>query len=131
MVFPPIKAKALKAGLAQIAPVPYPVMQKGPFPSKSLAYNPFCFWSRNQGLQSLSFLPLLSTKILLKRLFSKALQAPYRHSRHHTAFSFSRSIHTPPCCLCFLFPIYISCFLLISSLIIDTSKKTKLEKNLS
>lgn len=37
--FPPIKAMALIAGLTQIAPVPYPVMQKGPFPSKSVVCN--------------------------------------------------------------------------------------------
>ena len=40
--------------------------KKGPFPSKSLVYNPLCFQSRNQGLQRLSFLPLSLSKILQK-----------------------------------------------------------------
>ncbi len=60
--FPPLRP-ALRAELRQIAPAPYPVMQKGPFPSKSLVYNPFCFRSGNQGLQRLSFLPLSSSEI--------------------------------------------------------------------
>ncbi len=63
--FPPLRP-ALRAELRQITPVPYPVMKKGPFPSKSLVYNPLCFQSRNQGLQRLSSLPLSLSEILQK-----------------------------------------------------------------
>ena len=104
------------------------LMQKGPFPSKSLVYNPLCFQSRNQGLQRLSFLPLSLSKILQKWPFRTALQAPYRHSRYHPKFSFFLPIHIPPCCLQSSFLIYFSCFLWISSFTLDALKKRKLKK---
>ena len=101
------------------------LMQKGPFPSKSLVYNPLCFQSRNRGLQRLSFLPLSLSKILQKWPFRTALQAPYRHSRYHPKFSFFLPIHIPPCCLQSSFLIYFSCFLWISSFTIDALKTAK------
>lgn len=62
----PLLRPALRAELRQIAPAPYPVIQKGPFSSKSLVYNPLCFQSRNQGLQRLYFLSLSLSEIFKK-----------------------------------------------------------------